>query len=168
MLAAATEAGADWLVLCDTNGGALPGAVAEAVAGVIARFGVPVGIHAHNDGDLAVANSLAAVAAGALQVQGTINGYGERIGNANLCSVLPNLVLKQGVACAAGEHLAELTGLSRAIEEMARVVPNPRLAYVGAAAFAHKGGVHVHAVAVDPRSYEHVDPASAATSARFW
>jgi 2-isopropylmalate synthase len=160
VLAAAAEAGADWLVLCDTNGGTLPGAVAEAVAGVVARFSVPVGIHAHNDGELAVANSLAAVAAGARQVQGTVNGYGERIGNANLCSVLPNLVLKEGVQCAAGEHLAELTGLSRAIEAMARVVPNPRLAYVGAAAFAHKGGVHVHAVAADPRTYEHVDPAS--------
>ena len=160
VLAAAAEAGADWLVLCDTNGGTLPGAVAEAVAGVVARFGVPVGIHAHNDGELAVANSLAAVAAGARQVQGTVNGYGERIGNANLCSVLPNLVLKEGVACAAGAHLAELTGLSRAIEAMANVVPNPRLPYVGAAAFAHKGGVHVHAVAADPRTYEHVDPAS--------
>ena len=160
VLAAAAEAGADWLALCDTNGGTLPGAIAEAVAGVVARFSVPVGIHAHNDGELAVANSLAAVAAGARQVQGTVNGYGERIGNANLCSVLPNLVLKEGVVCAAGEHLAELTGLSRAIEAMARVVPNPRLAYVGAAAFAHKGGVHVHAVAADPRTYEHVDPAS--------
>jgi len=147
-------------VLCDTNGGALPGAVAQAVAAVVARFGVPVGIHAHNDGELAVANSLAAVAAGALQIQGTVNGYGERIGNANLCSVLPNLVLKEGVECAAGEHLAELTGLSRAIEAMANVVPNPRLPYVGAAAFAHKGGVHVHAVATDPRTYEHVDPVS--------
>jgi 2-isopropylmalate synthase len=160
VLAAAVEAGADWLVLCDTNGGALPGAVAQAVAAVVARFGVPVGIHAHNDGELAVANSLAAVAAGALQIQGTVNGYGERIGNANLCSVLPNLVLKEGVECAAGEHLAELTGLSRAIEAMANVVPNPRLPYVGAAAFAHKGGVHVHAVATDPRTYEHVDPVS--------
>jgi 2-isopropylmalate synthase len=160
VLAAAVAAGADWLVLCDTNGGALPGAVAAAVADVVARFGVPVGIHAHNDGELAVANSLAAVDAGARQVQGTVNGYGERIGNANLCSVLPNLVLKQGVACAAGAHLAELTGLSRAIEAMARIVPNPRLPYVGAAAFAHKGGVHVHAVAADPRTYEHVDPAS--------
>ena len=160
VLAAAVEAGADWLVLCDTNGGALPGAVAQAVAAVVARFGVPVGIHAHYDGELAVANSLAAVAAGALQIQGTVNGYGERIGNANLCSVLPNLVLKEGVECAAGEHLAELTGLSRAIEAMANVVPNPRLPYVGAAAFAHKGGVHVHAVATDPRTYEHVDPVS--------
>jgi 2-isopropylmalate synthase len=160
VLAAAAEAGADWLVLCDTNGGALPGAVARATADVVARFGVPVGIHAHNDGDLAVANSLAAVAAGAGQVQGTINGYGERIGNANLCSVLPNLVLKEGARCAAADHLAELTELSRTIEAMAKVVPNPRLAYVGAAAFAHKGGVHVHAVAADPRTYEHVDPAS--------
>ena len=160
VLAAAAEAGADWLVLCDTNGGALPDAVAQVVAGIVARFDVPVGIHAHNDGELAVANSLAAVAAGARQVQGTVNGYGERIGNANLCSVLPNLVLKDDLECAAGEHLAELTGLSRAIEGMANLVPNPRLPYVGAAAFAHKGGVHVHAVAADPRTYEHVDPAS--------
>jgi 2-isopropylmalate synthase len=160
VLAAAAESGADWLVLCDTNGGALPGAVAEAVAAIVARFGLPVGIHAHNDGELAVANSLAAVAAGARQVQGTINGYGERIGNANLCSVLPNLVVKEDLACAAGQHLGELTALSRAIEAMADVVPNPRLPYVGAAAFAHKGGVHVHAVATNPRTYEHVDPAS--------
>ena len=159
VLTAAAEAGADWLVLCDTNGGAAPGAVAHAVADVVARFGVPVGIHAHNDGELAVANSLAAIAAGARQVQGTVNGYGERIGNANLCSLLPNLVLKEGMECAAGEHLAELTELSRTIEAMANVVPNPRLPYVGAAAFAHKGGAHVHAVAADPRTYEHVDPA---------
>jgi 2-isopropylmalate synthase len=167
VLAAAAEAGADWLVLCDTNGGALPGAVAEAVAGIVARFGVPVGIHAHNDGELAVANSLAAVGVGASQVQGTVNGYGERIGNANLCSVLPNLVLKEGIECAAGAHLSQLTGLSRAVEAMARVVPNPRLAYVGAAAFAHKGGVHVHAVAADPRAYEHVDPAQIGNERRI-
>jgi 2-isopropylmalate synthase len=160
VLAAAAEAGADWLVLCDTNGGTLPGVVAQAVGSIVARFDVPIGIHAHNDGELAVANSLAAVGAGARQVQGTVNGYGERVGNANLCSVLPNLVLKQGMECAAGEHLAELTELSRTIEAMARVVPNPRLPYVGEAAFAHKGGVHVHAVAADARTYEHVDPAS--------
>jgi 2-isopropylmalate synthase len=166
VLAAAAEAGADWLVLCDTNGGTLPDVVAQAVASMVARFEVPIGIHAHNDGELAVANSLAAVVAGARQVQGTINGYGERIGNANLCSVLPNLVLKQGMDCTAGEHLAGLTALSRAIEAMARVVPNPRLPYVGEAAFAHKGGVHVHAVAADARTYEHVDPASVGNERR--
>jgi 2-isopropylmalate synthase len=166
VLAAAAEAGADWLVLCDTNGGTLPGAAAQALAGIVARFDVPIGIHAHNDGELAVANSLAAVGAGARQVQGTVNGYGERVGNANLCSVLPNLVLKEGMECAAGEHLAELTELSRTIEAMARVVPNPRLPYVGDAAFAHKGGVHVHAVAADARTYEHVDPASVGNERR--
>ncbi|MCC6984067.1 MAG: citramalate synthase [Bauldia sp.] len=167
VLKAAAEAGASWLVLCDTNGGSLPSEVSTLVAKVAADLGVPVGIHAHNDGELAVANSLAAVEAGVRQVQGTINGYGERIGNANLCSVLPNLVLKEGVRCAAGENLADLTALARAVETMANVAPNPRLPYVGAAAFAHKGGVHVHAVAADPRTYEHVDPAAVGNERRI-
>ena len=158
VLAAATEAGADWLVLCDTNGGSLPGQIEEAVSDVVARFGTAVGIHAHNDGELAVANTLAAVAAGATHVQGTINGYGERVGNANLCSVIPNLVLKLGARCNAGERLAELTAVSAYVDEVANVARNPRLPFVGYAAFAHKGGIHVQAVAIDPRSYEHVEP----------
>jgi 2-isopropylmalate synthase len=159
VLGAAAEAGADWLVLCDTNGGSLPEQVGEAVADVVRAFGRGVGIHAHNDGELAVANSLAAVAAGARQVQGTINGYGERVGNANLCSILPDLVLKLGYACAAAEQLAGLGDLSHYVDDVANVTPNPRLPFVGYAAFAHKGGIHVHAVSADPSTYEHVDPA---------
>jgi 2-isopropylmalate synthase len=159
VLGAAADAGADWLVLCDTNGGSLPDEVAGVVREVVAAFEPPVGIHAHNDGSLAVANSLAAVAAGATQVQGTVNGYGERVGNANLCSIIPNLVLKMGRRCAAGDGLRNLTNLSRYVDDVANVVSNPRLPFVGHSAFAHKGGIHVHAVASDPTTYEHVDPA---------
>jgi 2-isopropylmalate synthase len=158
VLSAAQEAGADWLVLCDTNGGSLPGQIEEAVAEVRASVDAPVGIHAHNDGELAVANTLAAVEAGATHVQGTINGYGERVGNANLCSVIPNLVLKLGAECNAAERLGELTAVSAYVDEVANVARNPRLPYVGYAAFAHKGGIHVQAVSIDPRSYEHVEP----------
>ena len=159
VLGAATEAGADWLVLCDTNGGSLPSQVGEAVEDVVASFETGVGVHCHNDGELAVANTLAAAAAGARLVQGTVNGYGERIGNANLCSVVPNLVLKMGFTCSAHEHLDDLTTLSAEIDSVANLPPNPRLPFVGSAAFAHKGGIHVQAVALDPTTYEHVDPA---------
>jgi 2-isopropylmalate synthase len=158
VLAAAVDAGADWLVLCDTNGGSLPAEIGEGVTDVVRTFDVPVGIHAHNDGELAVANTLAAVAAGARHVQGTINGYGERVGNANLCSVIPNLVLKLGVACHVAERLEELTALSAYIDDVANVERNLRLPFVGYAAFAHKGGIHVQAVSIDPRTYEHIDP----------
>jgi 2-isopropylmalate synthase len=158
-LQAAAEAGADWLVLCDTNGGSLPDDIAAIVAEVIERFGPIVGIHTHNDGDLGVANALAAVRAGAGQVQGTINGYGERTGNANLCSIIPNLVLKMGHDCAIKPHLHQLTDLSRYVDEVANVVQNRRLPFVGSASFSHKGGIHVHAIAVDPGTYEHIDPA---------
>jgi 2-isopropylmalate synthase len=159
VLGAAADAGADWLVLCDTNGGSLPGQVGAAAADVARAFGAGVGIHTHNDGELAVANALAAVGAGAQQVQVTINGYGERVGNANLCSVLPDLVLKLGHTCAAAEHMAGLGEFSRHVDDIANVDPNPRLPFVGYAAFAHKGGIHVHAVAADPSTYEHIDPA---------
>jgi 2-isopropylmalate synthase len=158
VLGAATEAGADWLVLCDTNGGSLPSQVGEVVEDVVASFETGVGVHCHNDGELAVANTLAAAAAGARLVQGTINGYGERIGNANLCSVVPNLVLKMGFTCGAHEHLAGLTKLSGEIDAVANLASNPRLPFVGSSAFAHKGGIHVQAVALDPTTYEHVDP----------
>jgi 2-isopropylmalate synthase len=147
VLEAAASAGADWLVLCDTNGGTLPGDVDAAVREVVAAFDVPVGVHTHNDCELAVANALAAVAAGARQVQGTVNGYGERVGNANLCTVIPDLVLKLGFGCAAGERLDRLTELSRFVDDLAVIEPNKRLPFVGEAAFAHKGGIHVHAVA---------------------
>jgi 2-isopropylmalate synthase len=160
VLQAAADAGADWLVLCDTNGGSLPAQITATVADAVAAFGSGVGVHMHNDGELAVANSLAAVGAGARQVQGTINGYGERTGNANLSSIVPNLVLKLGVDCAAGEHLDRLTEVSRYVDDVANVEPNVRLPFVGDAAFAHKGGIHVHAIAADPRTYEHLDPAA--------
>jgi 2-isopropylmalate synthase len=124
-----------------------PGDVDAAVREVVAAFDVPVGVHTHNDCELAVANALAAVAAGARQVQGTVNGYGERVGNANLCTVIPDLVLKLGFGCAAGERLDRLTEPSRFVDDLAVIEPNKRLPFVGEAAFAHKGGIHVHAVA---------------------
>jgi len=155
-LDAALAGGADRLVLCDTNGGSLPEDVAERVAEVVARTDVPVGIHAHNDGELAVANTLSAVGAGARHVQGTINGYGERCGNANLVSVLANLVLKLGRP--QPQRLEGLRDLSRYVDERANLQPSLRSAYVGDAAFAHKGGVHVSAVNKQPETYEHVAP----------
>ncbi|MEJ2287390.1 MAG: citramalate synthase [Deinococcales bacterium] len=155
-LDAALEGGADRVVLCDTNGGSLPGTVAERVAEVCARTEVMVGIHAHNDGELAVANTLAAVNAGARHVQGTINGYGERCGNANLVSVLANLVLKLGAD--QPQRLDALRDLSRFVDERANLQPSLRSPYVGDAAFAHKGGVHVSAVNKRPETYEHVPP----------
>ncbi len=155
-LAAAVEGGADRLVLCDTNGGTLPARIAELVRETKAAYEVPVGIHAHNDSELAVANSLAAIQAGAVHVQGTINGYGERCGNANLVSILANLVLKLGYD--QPQDIRRLRDLSRRVDERANLVPNARAAYVGDAAFAHKGGVHVSAVNKLPETYEHVRP----------
>jgi len=153
---AAIEGGADTVVLCDTNGGSLPDVVAERVAEVCGRTRLTVGIHAHNDGELAVANSLAAVAAGARHVQGTINGYGERCGNANLVSVIANLVLKLGAD--QPQRLEGLRDLSRFVDERANLQPSLRSAFVGDAAFAHKGGVHVSAVNKRPETYEHIAP----------
>jgi 2-isopropylmalate synthase len=157
-LRAAAAAGADWIVLCDTNGGALPGAVAEAVAGARRAVSVPLGIHTHNDAELAVANALAAVEAGATMIQGTINGYGERCGNANLVSIIPTLQLKMGRRVVADDRLAHLAELSRTVSEIANMSPDPHAPYVGAAAFAHKGGIHVAAVEKITASYEHVPP----------
>jgi len=157
-LKAAADAGADWLVLCDTNGGALPQTVFELVQKVCHRFSIPVGIHTHNDGELAVANSLAAVQAGARQVQGTVNGYGERCGNANLISVIPNLQLKLGFECVSKEKVAQLTDLSRTVSEICNLIPDQHAPYVGECAFAHKGGIHVAAVEKTAESYEHVEP----------
>lgn len=159
-LAAALRGGAETLVLCDTNGGSLPWEVGEIVRAVRARFPhARLGIHAHNDGECAVANSLAAVREGCVQVQGTINGYGERCGNANLCSILPDLELKMGYTCLPQGHLAQLTDLSHYVAEVANLAPDEHLAYVGKAAFAHKGGIHVAAMRRTPRSYQHIDPA---------
>ena len=155
-LQAAVDGGADRLVLCDTNGGTLPDVVAARVREVVERFGVSVGIHPHNDSGVAVANALAGVQAGASQVQGTVNGYGERCGNANLISIIPNLVLKLGYE--QPQALAKLRELSHYVDERANVPPDVRAPYVSDTAFAHKGGIHVSAVNKDPRTYEHVAP----------
>src|SRR5205823_4303299 len=137
-----------WLFLCDTNGGGLPDQVGEIVRAVREQLplGVQIGIHTHNDGELAVANTLAAVAAGARQVQGTINGYGERTGNANLCSIVPNLQLKLGYRCIGDDELRQLTDLSHYVAEIANLVHDSHLPFVGSSSFAHKAGLHVNAV----------------------
>jgi len=159
-LRAAVDGGADVIVLCDTNGGSLPWEVSRYVAMVKETFpGVEIGIHTHNDGELAVANTLAAVQAGAAQVQGTINGYGERCGNANLCSIIPDLQLKMGYSCLPSGNLRHLTLISRTVAEIANLAPDNHLAYVGKSAFAHKGGIHVAAIRRNVDSYQHIDPA---------
>lgn len=153
---AASDAGADLIVLCETNGGALPEFVGQVTRDVIAALGKPVGIHTHNDGGVGVANALAAVHAGSVQVQGTINGYGERVGNCNLTTVMPNLQLKMGIDL--GLDLTRLRELANFVDELANVPHDIRAPYVGNAAFTHKGGLHVHAVQKLARTYEHVDP----------
>ena len=159
-LQAAVQAGAGTLALCDTNGGAMYDFIGEVVAAVIRRFpGVRVGIHCHNDSAMAVASSLAAVAAGARHVQGTINGLGERCGNADLTSIIPNLVLKQGYDCLKSDSLANLTATSHFVDEIANLVPHDNQPFVGNSAFTHKGGMHVHAVQKNASTYEHIDPA---------
>ena len=158
---AAHEAGARWVVLCDTNGGALPDEV-ERIVGEVSEHipGSHIAIHAHNDIETAVANSLAAVRAGARMVQGTLNGLGERCGNANLCSLIPTLALKMGYHTGVTEDgLRRLTHASRLLDERLNRMPNRHQAYVGESAFAHKGGLHVSAIAKDPATYEHIDPA---------
>jgi 2-isopropylmalate synthase len=157
-LAKAKEAGVSWIVLCDTNGGTLPTEIHEIVSRVVKEIDAPIGIHTHNDCELAVANSLAAVAAGARQVQGTINGYGERCGNANLCSVLPNLQLKMGYKVVSDEQIRMLTSVARYVSEIANVHLPVNQPYVGNAAFAHKGGIHVSAILKDSKTYEHIQP----------
>jgi 2-isopropylmalate synthase len=157
-LRAAEAAGAEVIVLCDTNGGSQPEEIAAAVAKVREVLRCEIGIHTHNDCDLAVANSLAAVAAGATHVQGTINGLGERCGNADLISVIGNLALKRGYDVLKPGCLARLTELSRYVYEIANMNFRNSQAFVGSAAFAHKGGMHTHAVARNPLTYEHIDP----------
>jgi 2-isopropylmalate synthase len=157
-LTVAADAGADLLCLCDTNGGRLPDEIAAGVRAVAAVAPTPVGIHCHNDSDLAVANSLVAVREGAVQVQGTINGFGERCGNVNLCSVIANLQLKMGCEVVSDANLRRLQELSHFVYELANLEPYKRQPYVGQSAFAHKGGVHVAAVQRNPVTYEHVDP----------
>jgi 2-isopropylmalate synthase len=158
VLAAAEKAGADRLVLCDTNGGTLTSRLFEIVEEVKKKVKTPLGIHAHNDCDMAVANSVAAVQAGCIQVQGTANGYGERCGNANLVSVIGALKLKLGLNCISSLALRELTEVSRFIAEIANMKPQDNQPFVGNSAFAHKAGVHVNAILKNPKSYEHIDP----------
>jgi 2-isopropylmalate synthase len=165
-LAAAADAGADWLALCDTNGGGLPSQIFDITSAASARVKAAIGIHCHNDGELAVANSLMAVQAGARQVQGTINGIGERCGNANLCSIIPNLQLKLGYDCIPASALEHLTSVARTVSDVANMPLNDKAAYVGADAFAHKGGMHIDAVVKNPHSYEHVDPEVVGNSRR--
>jgi 2-isopropylmalate synthase len=157
-LRAAIEAGADAVVLCDTNGGCLPHEIYRITQEVVKTAPLPVGIHVHNDMGLAVANTIEAVRAGASQIQGTINGYGERCGNANLCSILPSLDLKMGLACGKAGALARLRELSVFVSDLANLRPDSRDPYVGLSAFSHKAGQHVDAVRKNPRTFEHVRP----------
>ena len=163
----AEKAGVDCVILCDTNGGTLTWEIQKIFASVAQEIRVPLGIHAHNDTDMAVANSLMAVQMGARQVQGTINGLGERCGNANLCSILPNLQIKLKIKCLKDKQLARLKEISQYVYEILNLVPNNRLPYIGDSAFAHKGGIHVHAVRKNPLTYEHVKPESVGNRQRF-
>lgn len=154
----AEEAAADWIVLCDTNGGTLPYELLQIIQEVKKRIKTPLGIHVHNDTEMAVANTILSVREGISLIQGTINGYGERCGNANLCSILPTLKLKMGIDCITDEQLRRITEVSRFVSELANL-PHPKnLPYVGESAFAHKGGVHVSAIRKNPRTYEHISP----------
>src|SRR5216110_1429382 len=163
---AAEKAGADFVVLCDTNGGRLPDEIALITSFARAKLNTRIGIHTHDDIGLGVANALAALEAGATHVQGTINGYGERTGNCNLTSVIPNVALKLKKTCVPAGSLAKLKELSQFVDEIANIRHNPRLPWVGSAAFSHKGGQHVNAVQKLARSYEHIDPAAVGNSRR--
>jgi 2-isopropylmalate synthase len=158
-LRAAADAGAENVTICDTNGSSLPAQVAEATKEAADQLDVPIGIHTHNDLECAVANSLAAVEQGAGLVQGTINGIGERTGNANLTSILPALQLKLGYECVSPDQLVRLTGIAHFIDELLNITPDPDQPFVGRNAFAHKGGMHVAGVHADARTFEHMDPA---------
>lgn len=154
----AEEAGADCITLCDTNGGTLPHEITEIVKDVCSQISIQVGIHCHNDGELAVANTLAAVQSGARQIQGTMNGYGERCGNANLVSVIPNLQIKLNYQCVPDESIGKLTPISKYVHEIANQAAPSNQPFVGRSAFAHKGGMHVSAVLKHPETYEHLQP----------
>lgn len=160
-LAAAVDGGAETVVLCDTNGATLPSQVAAATASVVERFGdrARVGMHTHDDSGVGVANSLAGVEAGATHVQGTVNGYGERTGNANLITILPNLQLKMGMQCVEPQRLSHLTETAHLIDEICNMQPDNTAPYVGLDAFAHKGGMHVAGMLTDASTFEHIDPA---------
>jgi 2-isopropylmalate synthase len=163
----ATEAGADVVALCDTNGGMLPAELADVVAQVLAATQARLGIHCHDDTACAVANTLAAVDAGVTHVQGTANGYGERSGNANLFSVVANLQLKKGRTVVPAGALADMTRIAHAVSEVTNVSPNQHQPYVGLSAFAHKAGLHASAVKVDPMLYQHIDPAAVGNDMRM-
>ncbi len=164
----AVRGGADLLCLCDTNGGSLPHQIAVGVKRVRKSFrGVPIGIHVHNDGDLAVANSITAVEHGAIQVQGTFNGYGERLGNANLTSIIPNLQLKLGLRVLPEKNLRQLTKLSHYVAEVCNMPIENNQPYTGRSAFAHKGGVHVNAMLKNSKTYEHISPVLVGNHRRF-
>ncbi len=158
-LAAAADGGATMVCLCDTRGGSVPAQVGEGVDAARGAIATPLAIHCHNDAELAVANSLTAVDHGCVQVQGTINGFGERCGNANLVSVVPVLQLKRGYHCVSATQLKKLAEVSQFVYELANLEPNKRQPFVGQSAFAHKGGLHVAAVQKNPTTYEHIDPA---------
>ena len=167
-LQAALDGGAEVLVLCDTNGGSLPDHIVRGVSQVQSTLGAQVGIHTHNDCELGVANALSAVQAGAMQVQGTINGFGERCGNCNLVSVIANLQIKMNMDCVPAEHIAKLTHLSHFVSEIANQMPDDRQPFVGRSVFAHKGGMHVDAVQkAGGRAYEHIDPQSVGNERRI-
>jgi 2-isopropylmalate synthase len=165
-LEVASAAGADCLVLCDTNGGALPGEITAAVKAAAKVTKLPLGIHCHNDSGLAVANTLAAVQAGARQVQGTINGYGERTGNTDLCAVIPALKLKMGINCISDKQLASLTDVSHYVSEVANIAPDPYAPYIGASAFSHKAGYHMDGMTKWPDAYQHIEPAKVGNKQR--
>ncbi|MEJ2613391.1 MAG: citramalate synthase [Ignavibacteriaceae bacterium] len=166
MLKAAERAGADVIVLCDTNGGSIPSEISSIVNEVKKHINTKLGIHAHNDSELGVANSLSAVEAGAVHVQGTINGVGERCGNANLCSIIPNLILKLKKKTSQNINLEHLSSISHFVYELMNLTPNSRAAFVGNSAFAHKGGIHVSAVLKDSKMYEHIPPESVGNKQR--
>jgi 2-isopropylmalate synthase len=163
---AAEKAGADCIVLCDTNGGCLPGEISKITVLAKSKLSARIGIHTHNDCGFGVANAIAGVEAGATQVQGTINGYGERTGNCNLTSVIPTLALKMGISCVPQTSLPKLRELSHFVDEIANVKPDSRQPWVGATAFAHKGGMHAHAIERAAGSYEHIDPEAVGNSRR--
>ena len=157
-LEVARDAGADCLVLCDSNGGSMPFEVEKIIGEVKERIEAPLGMHAHNDAGMAVANSIVAARKNISHIQGTINGYGERCGNADLCVVIPNLKLKLGIDCISRQKLKSFTRISHLVNELANLIPNNHQPYVGRSSFAHKGGIHVSAISRDRKTYEHIDP----------
>ncbi len=167
VLKVAQDAGVDTIVLCDTNGGSLPHEIEKITERVVSKLKTPIGIHTHNDCELAVANTLVAVNSGVRHVQGTINGLGERCGNANLCSLIPNLVLKNKFKCLGSSELKKLTEISRYINEVANFVPMANQPFVGSSAFAHKGGLHVNAIQKNKSTYEHIEPETVGNERRI-